>query len=345
MQFGSTLGTTLISGTIVAILYGTLNVQCYSFYHHYGLQSKYLASIVCLLWIFCTLHLVFTEINMYLIFVSNLGNVDLVVSASLWPVWAGSVVTVTTALVVQCWYCNRVWILSDKNQTLTYIPISMIVVSFGFGAATCAEMISKHGQFSEFEAIKWVALVTVASMSSADVYIATTLCVLLYKHRKHVLPRTSSVLNIVMIYTVSTGLLTSVVSVSFIIALLALSGTWVWVGEYYLFCGLYCNSLLAWLNARGYLRERLDYVFTLKYPIGQLHQTLLARVAQLGRCTKLLNPFQPVTAYQSPLCTRRTTADNLSVVLCTKAVLSHIECTPLCHVGKEKNGQAMRTWG
>ncbi|GJE99430.1 hypothetical protein PsYK624_156920 [Phanerochaete sordida] len=256
MQFGSTLGATLISGAIVAILYGTLNVQCYSFYHHYGLQSKFLISIVCLLWILCTLHLVFTEINMYFIFVSNFGNVD--VSKSFWPVSASDAVTVITALVVQCWYCNRVWILSNENKTLTYIPISMIIVSFGFGAATCAEIISKHGSIDEFHAIEWVPLVTVASMSAADVYIAMALCYLLYKHRKHVLPRTSSVLNTVMIYTVSTGLLTSAVSVSFIVALLALSGTWVWVGEYTLFCGLYCNSLLAWINARDYLRERLD---------------------------------------------------------------------------------------
>lgn len=123
--------------------------------------------------------------------------------------------------------------------------------------ASCIEIVITRS-LSRYRSVLWLSLVSVSLTTFADFYIAASLCLIIYRERKGVRQSTSSLLNTIIVYTVSTGLVTSVVSVSYIIANLTLPNTWVWVGEYMLFCGLYCNSLLAWINARDQFRERFD---------------------------------------------------------------------------------------
>lgn len=260
MQLGSTLGANLISGSIVAMLYGAMCLQCYSFYQrsHESKQTKWASLSVFFLWLLSTLHLIFTEFDMYLNLVANFGNVEKVLNETFWPVPAIDVITLVTTLFCQCWYCHRMWKLSDKNRPLTYTLLVVIILWFSFGMASCVEIVIVQS-FAQYHAIVWLSLTSVSLTTFADFYIAASLCFFLFRRRKDSFRvRTSSLLNTIIIYTVSTGLLTSMVSVSYIVANLTLPNTWIWVGEYMVFCGLYCNSLLAWINAREYHRQYIQ---------------------------------------------------------------------------------------
>ncbi|GJE90790.1 hypothetical protein PsYK624_069340 [Phanerochaete sordida] len=56
-----------------------------------------------------------------------------------------------------------------------------------------------------------------------------------------------------MIYTVNTGLITSVFAVADVTTCAAMPNNFIFVAIYFLLNGLYSNSLLASLNARDYL--------------------------------------------------------------------------------------------
>ncbi|GJE99432.1 hypothetical protein PsYK624_156940 [Phanerochaete sordida] len=258
MQLGSTLGANLVCGSIVAILYGAMCLQCYSYFQRaHKTRSRFLGYSVLLLWALGTAHMVFVECDMYLNLVANFGDVEKVLNVTFWPTPALEVITLVTTLFVQSWYCHRLWVLSSKNALLTYFLIVVIFASFSLGMASVIEIVMLKN-FANFHAVVWMSLACVSLTTFADFYISSALCYFIYKERKYVRSRMGSLLNTIIVYTVSINLITGLVSVSYIITNFLLPDTWVYVGEYMIFCGLYCNSLLAWINARDSVRERLD---------------------------------------------------------------------------------------
>lgn len=273
MQYGSTIGAKLIFCSLVALLYGLICAQCYGYYqraHQERFQSKVVSLSVFLLWLLSTLHFIFSEMDMYLSLISVVDS-GKILNKTFWEVTAVDVLTLVTTLFAQCWYCHRMWVLSDKNKLLTYPLLGIIVMWFGFGTASCVEIVVSKN-LAQYRSVLWLSLTSVSLTTLADFYIAMSLVYILYQQRKGIRQRTSSLLNIIIIYTVATGLITSVVSVSYLIANLTLPNTWIWVGEYMLFCGLHCNSLLFWINARRQLRQDIEQ------PMGR--GTISAIVAQ-----------------------------------------------------------------
>lgn len=126
-----------------------------------------------------------------------------------WSTPAIVLLTSLISLLVHCWYCHRVWMLTSFLQ----LSLSRTV--------------------AEFQSKQWISYIAVAFVTTADVYIAVTLCYFLKKHRHGVMPQTYLFVNTLLVYTVSSGLLTSVVALAYVFLSLLLPQTYIWWAVYF----------------------------------------------------------------------------------------------------------------
>jgi len=92
---------------------------------------------------------------------------------------------------------------------------------------------------------------------SVDLINTTSLCILL-RSEKTGTERTDTVLNKLVVWTIETGVITSLAAVLMLIFCLVLPNTTIWVAISIFYSKLYSNSLMASLNARNSLRTVMD---------------------------------------------------------------------------------------
>lgn len=117
---------------------------------------------------------------------------------------------------------------------------------------------------------QWMSYYPLSVYTGTDTIIAASLCYLLYTNRTGY-RRTDSLLNTLMLYTVNTGIITSICSLAAIIALKTSPHTFIVAAIEFLLTKIYVNSFLAMLNARNSLRDsgarmRRDYVLNTLQP-------------------------------------------------------------------------------
>jgi len=107
-----------------------------------------------------------------------------------------------------------------------------------------------YNTYSKFFQISYLLYLGFGSAVVADATIASALCIVLAKSRTG-FRRTDSLVNILLVYTINTGLLTGIVAVLCFILYAVMLDT-------YIFIKLYLNALLATLNARSNLRDQMN---------------------------------------------------------------------------------------
>ncbi|KAL0954048.1 hypothetical protein HGRIS_005200 [Hohenbuehelia grisea] len=90
--------------------------------------------------------------------------------------------------------------------------------------------------------------------AACDVGIAASMCFLLHRSRSG-LKATDNIVTTLMVYTVNTGLLTSIWAIADIICFVAMPLNFVNIGINFVVGKLYANSLMASLNSRQTLRS------------------------------------------------------------------------------------------
>ncbi|KAI1798241.1 hypothetical protein LXA43DRAFT_18532 [Ganoderma leucocontextum] len=125
-----TLGAAFIGNILAACLYGLTTLQTYIYFARDNMDSCTLNTLIAILWVLDTLHLVLISHTVYVITVSNFGNI----LASLKPTWsllAHVIVTGISDGIVRGIFCHRIWILSDRNRWLCAAITFPSLVAFG----------------------------------------------------------------------------------------------------------------------------------------------------------------------------------------------------------------------
>jgi len=156
---------------------------------------------------------------------------------------------------VRGFYCYRIWRLSNKNWILATVAVFPVICALVAGLYCTSRTIRTTG----LEALDLIGELdaTLISICVADSMIAGFLCVLLWNSRSGI-RRTNSVISTLILYTVTTGLLTSVVAIATLIIMLTAKGTYAYAGAFYMLSKLYFSSLLATLNRREKIRTQMD---------------------------------------------------------------------------------------
>ncbi|KAL5483631.1 hypothetical protein ACEPAI_8863 [Sanghuangporus weigelae] len=171
-------------------------------------------------------------------------------------------------------YAYRVWIMSNKNRLLTFAALALNLVEFvsgmAFGIKTLESKSSRiknrhikiyfFNSFTldsvlEVSKINWLGYMSLGSAVASDLWCSVCLCYYLAKDRTG-FKATDTKLNTLMLYIISTGLLTGLCSICSLVLLAAMPYSYADVAVNFCVSKLYFNALLAMLNSRNYLRER-----------------------------------------------------------------------------------------
>ncbi|KAJ7221068.1 hypothetical protein C8J57DRAFT_1393328 [Mycena rebaudengoi] len=255
----NTMGSMLLGVIISAVLYGISTCQTLYYFTRYKRDPLYLKTLVALTLALDTLHLAFVTHAIYHYLISNYYSHG-ALQVMTWSVSLEALPTGVTASLVQSFYAYRVWRMSRHNFVLTGLILLLILATTGCGTAWVILAL----QAQTYERLLKISPLTIsinALSTAADVIITSTLCIMLRQTRP-VFIQTDTMVNKLILFTVNTGLLTSICAVASLISLIASPKTLIYASFYFCIGRLYSNSFLATLNARDIIRGRINDVDT-----------------------------------------------------------------------------------
>ncbi|KAJ3734439.1 hypothetical protein DFJ43DRAFT_1062714 [Lentinula guzmanii] len=251
----NTMGAAFIGVICAASLYGVSCVQTWFYFNRYPGDLWYIKCLVAIVWLFDSIHQALISHTVYFYVVTNFNNVS--EQANLvWSILLEVLFNGLIGFVVQSFLTMRVWKMSNQNK-----PLTVLIVLFVLGELTCSVAFT----ISSLKLVTWMDLTHLKSLSMtvnvlgavADVMIAAGLFYFLHRSRTG-FKKSDTMISKLIMFTVSTGLLTSICAVASLLSILIWGKTLIYVAFYFSLGRLYSNSLLATLNARKSIRGLND---------------------------------------------------------------------------------------
>ncbi|KAF9552151.1 hypothetical protein CPC08DRAFT_302352 [Agrocybe pediades] len=262
-------------------LYGVTSVQTFLYFHDFKEDSMKIKTMVFVLWILDTIHLIFACHGLYIYLVTNYGNFESLLEPT-WTILAQVYVTSLSDLIVRGFFSRRVFVLCvRRNKLLAWalptiiITLALIVLASGFGFASRSFVLKTYKRMNEAAAMLYASL---ACAVAADTIIAASLCTLLLKSRTG-FKRTNSTLTTLMAFSINTGLLTTVCAIACLVTYAIWPQRFVFIGIYFALSKLYVNSLLASLNARTAFRSGKEVDFDMSFGMSTSNRRVSANIA------------------------------------------------------------------
>ncbi|KAA1476147.1 hypothetical protein DENSPDRAFT_843047 [Dentipellis sp. KUC8613] len=257
-SLGLTLGSIEIGVLISSILFGVTTVQLYLYYQGKFKDLWWTRGLVWLIWLTELLHTVFFWIYLYRVTVTYYGDPTHLVESH----WTLNVSSFFDGLIggsVQAYFAFRVYRFS---QNLPLLLLSWAVSLVQFSGALATTIIGQHTTLPFFAAhYEWIVTMTLSLCVFVDIINTVGLCYFLWT-RKSGLRSTNEIVEKLIIWTVETGLVTTVAALLMLITSRALPDTSVWICISVFYAKLYSNSLLASLNGRTFLRRSQPSVYS-----------------------------------------------------------------------------------
>ncbi|KAJ6529903.1 hypothetical protein DFH09DRAFT_153781 [Mycena vulgaris] len=272
----NTMGSMLLGVIVSAILYGISLLQCLYYFTRYDRDPVYLKALVASTVVLDSLHLGFVIHTVYHYLISNYYKNE-AMQSMIWSVSLEAVPTGVTASLVQSFYAYRVWRMSHHNVFLTGVIMLLVVATSACGTAWVV-LAMEAGTYERLLSISPLTISINALSTGADVIITSTLCFMLQQTRPASL-ETETMINRLILFTINTGLLTSLCAIASLISLIASPRTLIYASFYFCIGRLYSNSLLASLNARAVIRGQINDIDT-NFHIKSTHTRSRSRISR-----------------------------------------------------------------
>ncbi|KAJ7328839.1 hypothetical protein DFH08DRAFT_967232 [Mycena albidolilacea] len=250
--------TSFIGFAIATTLYGISVLQVYLYYRNYPSDHPALKSTVALLWVLDTLCTIFVAHSLYTYFVLNVGKnptIDLIIP---WSFTSEKFLVTLITFVAQLFYARTIWKISS-NVIITASVGVLAVVTFALGIVTTVHLY-QNPLATAISARSFQILSGLVQGLAAfnDVLITVCLCTWLYQQKKGAggweagrTFGTDKILDTLILYAVSRGVLTAVTQFLFLTLNLALPHATYWMPFHQAVGKLYVNSVFATLNVRS----------------------------------------------------------------------------------------------
>ncbi|KZP30961.1 hypothetical protein FIBSPDRAFT_945468 [Athelia psychrophila] len=247
------LGAYEVGVLISTFLYGVCTIQVYLYFVSARRDALKTRSLVLFVWVLDTLDTVFAWHRLYKVTVAQFGSPG-TEEAPDWSLNASGILASLVAASVQSFFAWRIHILSRKWP----ITIALWVGSVLIVAAATATVICQSGNIIDV-AENYVRLITVtqALVALVDVINTVTLCRYL-RISKTGFSSTNDAINHIFLWTIQTGLVTTIAAIASLVVSVLLPKTALWLSVALFQSKLYSNSLLASLNGRAFLQGELE---------------------------------------------------------------------------------------
>ncbi|KAF8167249.1 hypothetical protein B0H34DRAFT_8039 [Crassisporium funariophilum] len=282
---GLTLGAIEIGVLVSTFLFGLVTVQSYIYIYRFPKDPILIKCLVPFVWALEFAHTICICQALYEVTVTQYGRPELLdippQSLNVAVLFSGFI-----GPIEQGWFAHRIYKFSGK----IYLPLfcSMLAIVRWIGSVTIA-IVAFHRLTVEVYYENWSWLLTTILVIGAftDVILAVALCYYLSQWRGGGFERTTRLIDHLMVWSIETGLLTSVGAVALLVCFLTLRNTFVWIGIFSVLARLFSNSFLASLNARPALAQLYQEDM---YPVLELSGVMAPRPASLLGKTPLLPP-------------------------------------------------------
>ncbi|KAJ6627488.1 hypothetical protein B0H10DRAFT_389486 [Mycena sp. CBHHK59/15] len=252
----NTMGAALLGVIGAAGLYGVSCVQIWYYFNRYGsTDSWYIKFLVCLVFVFDSTHQALISHTVYWYVITNYSHPEALVNL-VWSILLEVLFNGFIGLIVQSFLTMRVWRLSNKNLTLTAITASLVLAEFGCSVAFTIQSLQLE-TWTELGELKSLSMSVNVLGAASDVIITSILVFYLHQSRTG-FKKSDTMISKLIMFSVSTGLLTSICAVASLLSILLWGQTLIYVAFYFSLGRLYFNSVLATLNARKDIRALTD---------------------------------------------------------------------------------------
>ncbi|KAI8970734.1 hypothetical protein BD414DRAFT_232546 [Trametes punicea] len=254
-RLDSTFGALLLGMSFGLMLYGLTVHQTYRFARLYPKDETWVKCLVGAILVLESFHISLCIVAVYYHLVSNYFNpASLLVGH-----WSTRLLTPTTGvtiLICQSFYVFRVYQIGSHYayRVLVALAIACMVCAFGFMIAATVE--GFRLSLNDFQHVSWLVSAIFGCAVLADVCLTGTLVTVLLRSRTG-FRRTDSLIEVLIIYSINTGLLTSIFGLLCFIFAIILPGNLIYIGISIVGVKLYANSVLAVLNSRRSLSDRM----------------------------------------------------------------------------------------
>ncbi|KAI0363601.1 hypothetical protein BV20DRAFT_116461 [Pilatotrama ljubarskyi] len=241
-SLNNTYGAVLLGSYFGVMLYGFNMHQAYRYSRLFPGDHMYLKVLVVAVLILETFHTVLCMHMSYYYLASNYFDPIALLAGSwsidLLPISAG-----VTIIACQTFFVRRVYLVGRRYKVLVGLVIALLFGELAFCAAATAEAFIQP-TFAKYEHVTWLISVGFGMAVVADGILTTALIIALRKSRTGV-RRTDSVIDVLVLYAITTGLLTSIFNtLAFMFALIEPSNL-IYVGVNIVASKLYATSLFA----------------------------------------------------------------------------------------------------
>ncbi|KAJ7228989.1 hypothetical protein GGX14DRAFT_692836 [Mycena pura] len=262
----NTMGSALLGVIGAAGLYGVSCVQTWYYFNRYGSTDIwYIKALVGLVFAFDSIHQALISHTVYWYIITNYNNPE-ALSRLVWSILLEVLFNGLIGLIVQAFLTMRVWRMSNRNKALTAIVALLVVAEFGCSVAFTVESM-KLGTWKELGELKGLSM-TVNVLGAVSDFVIAVILVFYLRRSRTGFKKSDTMITKLIVFSVSTGLLTSVCAIASLVSIIIWGQTLIYVAFYFSLGRLYFNSVLATLNARKDIRafgdDPEDFSFSLQ---------------------------------------------------------------------------------
>jgi len=266
-------GSTLAGVFVSLVLYGISILQTFLYYERYTEDTILLKSLVAWVFVLDTLHIFLICAGVWQYFVVHFGD-DTFLASTHAPLVISLVVTSTVSSTVQSFFIYRIWLCVFKwrlyyhhsgigsvtrshfRWLLPAILMPFVVAQLVLGGLCTVVAMAFDTSLS---AVSGPLLSTAANAGNGvamavDITITISLCTLLAMTRTGFHTDTDRMLLRLIFISVNTGLSSALFAFLSVILLVVYPTDLIFTALYYPLCTVYCNTILASLNVRSYVR-------------------------------------------------------------------------------------------
>ncbi|KAH9039808.1 hypothetical protein EDB85DRAFT_222314 [Lactarius pseudohatsudake] len=308
----NSFGAAFVGLLVSTMLFGLTIAQTWFYFWNYRHRdTKLLKLFIAFLRFMDASHTITCAYVIYWYLILNFGNVESL-RDSIWAMDVSIIFSVIIGSSVQLYYARRVYALT---RSIILLILIVVVIVVGSGKCSCYPLgctsvitslrvfvgaalylVAKQfalKRFSGAHSYVWPSYTTVGAVALADGLVATSMCWSLYRRRTG-FAKTDSIILTLMVYSINSGLLTSVLGITAIICFVTLPTTMVSLALSWVLTKCYLNSLLAMLNSRNYVRDRSDPDSESGNPDNAYHLTSI-RFGQLSEAAVTVTVHRSTT--------------------------------------------------
>ncbi|KAF9539779.1 hypothetical protein CPC08DRAFT_676587, partial [Agrocybe pediades] len=251
----ATVGPLLISLFVSTFLFGVSSVQGYLYQANFGKDRLSLKIMVLVVWTCELAHCVCIIDSFYRIGVLHWGDPSALEKLP-HSFLASIALSGVIGTITQVFFAERLRVISGK----LHIPVLCWTLSITRASLVLATVIKAWTMASLIhfdQRWKWLWVLTLSLGTATDFLLAVLLCIYLKVAQRFTGGHTSTsvAVNKISLWTMQTGLLTSLTGLAILISFLTIPNNFTWLGIYSFLVRIFSNSLFASLNGRVILRE------------------------------------------------------------------------------------------